>query len=197
MCLICVCRELLSFAQLAKRKRLGRSKPATNSQAQALATHCVEYSTISMSYRTAFYRNKMSTTRCEWVRLFISRQSSLHIHCKKSWRKTPPAWPDVTDSLVRGTETFFYMKIELIRRVPTMKTKYFEISEIFQRLIWRLLTNMTEFFEINRIFRRFSDLTRRRFPTIFRQLSNNLSKSKQLCRWFRFAQLAKGKKSRP
>ncbi len=44
-----------SFAQLAKGKSLGRSKPATNSQAQALATHCVEYSTISKSYRTAFY----------------------------------------------------------------------------------------------------------------------------------------------
>ncbi len=64
---------------LAKGKSLGRSKPATNSQAQALATHCVEYSTISKSYRTAFYRNKLSTTKCEWVRLFISQQSSLHI----------------------------------------------------------------------------------------------------------------------
>ncbi len=36
------CAANLSFAQLAKRKSLGRSKPATNSQAQALATHCVE-----------------------------------------------------------------------------------------------------------------------------------------------------------
>ncbi len=54
-----------SFAQLAKGKSLGCSKPETNSQAQALATHCVEYSTISMSYRIAFYRNKLSTTRCE------------------------------------------------------------------------------------------------------------------------------------
>ncbi len=68
-----------SFAQLAKGKSLGRSKPATKSQAQALATHCVEYYTISKSYRTAFYRNKLSTTRCEWVRLFISRQFSLHL----------------------------------------------------------------------------------------------------------------------
>jgi hypothetical protein len=32
-----------TFAQLAKGKSLGRSKPATNSQAQALATHCVDY----------------------------------------------------------------------------------------------------------------------------------------------------------
>jgi hypothetical protein len=32
-----------SFAQLAKGKSLGRSKPATNSQIQALATHCVDY----------------------------------------------------------------------------------------------------------------------------------------------------------
>jgi hypothetical protein len=90
-----------SFAQLAKGKSLGLSKPATNSQAQALATHCVEYSTISKSYRTAFYRNKLSTTRCEWVRLFISRQSSLHIvawdldversHCAiKSWMMSNP-----------------------------------------------------------------------------------------------------------
>ncbi len=38
------------------------------------------------------------------------------IHCEKSWRKTPPAWPDVPDSLVRGTENFFNMKIKLIRR---------------------------------------------------------------------------------
>ena len=29
------------FAQLAKGKSLGRSKPATKSQIQALATHCV------------------------------------------------------------------------------------------------------------------------------------------------------------
>ncbi len=72
------CAATFSYAQLAKGKSLGRSKPATISQAQALATHCVEYSTISKSYRTAFYRNKLSTTRCEWVRLFISRQSSLH-----------------------------------------------------------------------------------------------------------------------
>ena len=54
-----------SYAQLAKGKCLARSKPATKSQAQALATHCVEYSTISKSYRTAFYRNKLSTTRCD------------------------------------------------------------------------------------------------------------------------------------
>ncbi len=73
------------------------------------------------------------------------------VHCKKSWRKTPPAWPDVTDSLVRGTENFFDMKIELIRRVPTTKTEYFEIS---------------------RISRRFFVLPRRSFPTIFRQLSD-------------------------
>ncbi len=31
-----------SFAQLAKGKSLGRSKPATNFQIQALATHCVD-----------------------------------------------------------------------------------------------------------------------------------------------------------
>ncbi len=32
-----------SFAQLAKGKSLGRSKPATKSQIQAQATHCVDY----------------------------------------------------------------------------------------------------------------------------------------------------------
>jgi hypothetical protein len=64
----------------------------------------------------------------------------LVLHCKKSRQKTPPAWPDVTDSLVRGTENFFNMKIELIRRVATMKTEYFEISWIFLRLIWQALT---------------------------------------------------------
>ncbi len=41
-----------SFAQLAKGKSLGRSKPATNSQIQALATHCVDY----------FYYIKASTS---------------------------------------------------------------------------------------------------------------------------------------
>jgi hypothetical protein len=95
------------------------------------------------------------------------------IHCKKSWRKTPPAWPDVTDSLVRGTENFFDMKIEFIRRVPTMKTEYFDISGILLQLIWRVLTMLTDYFEINGIFLRFSILTGRSFPTIFRQITQN------------------------
>jgi hypothetical protein len=98
------------------------------------------------------------------------------VHCKKSWRKTPPAWPDVTDSLVRGTENFFDMKIELIRWVPTMKTEYIDISGIFLQLIWRVLRMPTDYFEINGIFLRFSILTRRSFPTIFRQLSDELIK---------------------
>ncbi len=67
------CAANFSFAQLAKRKSLGRSKPATNSQAQALQHTVWNVSTISKPYWTAFYRNKLSTTRCEWVRLFISR----------------------------------------------------------------------------------------------------------------------------
>ena len=64
---ITYCAANFSFAQLAKRKSLGRSKPATNSQAQApQRQHTVwNISTISKSYRTAFYRNKLSTTRCE------------------------------------------------------------------------------------------------------------------------------------
>ena len=57
---------------LPKGKSLGRSKPATSSYAQALQHTMRKTSTISKSYWTAFYRNKMSTTRCEWVRLFIS-----------------------------------------------------------------------------------------------------------------------------
>ncbi len=73
------------------------------------------------------------------------------MQCKKSWRKTAPAWPDVTDSLVRGTKNFFDMKIELIRRVPTTKTEYLEIIGIS---------------------RRFFVLPRRSFTTIFRQLSD-------------------------
>ncbi len=36
-------RKFASFQQLAKGKSLGRSKPATKSQIQALATHCVDY----------------------------------------------------------------------------------------------------------------------------------------------------------
>jgi hypothetical protein len=78
-------------------------------------------------------------------------------HCKKSWWKTPPAWPDVTDSLVRGMENFFDMKIKLIWRAPTTKTEYFEIIGISQR---------------------FFVLTRRSFLTIFRQLPTNESISK-------------------
>jgi hypothetical protein len=74
-----------------------------------------------------------------------------YVHWKKSWRKTPPAWPDVTDSLVRGTENFFDLKVELIRRVPTTKTEYFEIIGIS---------------------RRFFVLPRRSFTTIFHQLSD-------------------------
>ncbi len=75
----------------------------------------------------------------------------LSLHRKKSWRKTPPAWPDVTDSLVRGTENFLDMKIALIRRVPTKKTEYFKNIGIS---------------------RRFFVLPRRSVPTIFRQLSD-------------------------
>jgi hypothetical protein len=37
-----VCRWF-RFAQLAKGKSLGRSKPETNSYEQALATHCVGF----------------------------------------------------------------------------------------------------------------------------------------------------------
>jgi hypothetical protein len=79
------------------------------------------------------------------------------IHCKKSWWKTPPACPDVTDSLVRGTENFFDMKIKLIRRVSTTKMKYFEIIGISR---W------------------FFVLTQRSFPTVFRQLLTNETISK-------------------
>ncbi len=70
----CSCAANFSFAQLAKRKSLGRSKPATNSQAQVLQHTVWNVSTISKPYWTAFFRNKLSTTRCEWVRLFISWQ---------------------------------------------------------------------------------------------------------------------------
>jgi hypothetical protein len=41
------CAANFSFAQLAKRKSLGRSKPATNSQAQALQHTVWNVSTIS------------------------------------------------------------------------------------------------------------------------------------------------------
>ena len=51
------CAANFSFAQLAKMKSLGRSKPATNSQAQALQHTVWNVSTISKPYWTAFYRN--------------------------------------------------------------------------------------------------------------------------------------------
>jgi hypothetical protein len=85
------------------------------------------------------------------------------VHCKKSWRKTPPGWPDVTDSLVRGTEHFFNMQIKLIRRTPMMMTEYFEISGIFLQIIWRVLTMMTEYFEISGNFLRFPVPMRKSF----------------------------------
>ncbi len=44
------CAANFSFAQLAKRKSLGRSKPATNSQAQALQHTVWNVSTISKPY---------------------------------------------------------------------------------------------------------------------------------------------------
>jgi hypothetical protein len=44
------CAANFSFAQLAKRKSLGRSKPATNSQAQAPQHTVWNVSTISKPY---------------------------------------------------------------------------------------------------------------------------------------------------
>ncbi len=44
------CAANFSFAQLAKRKSLGCSKPATNSQAQALQHTVWNVSTISKPY---------------------------------------------------------------------------------------------------------------------------------------------------
>ncbi len=44
------CAANFSFAQLAKRKSLGRSKPATNSKAQALQHTVWNVSTISKPY---------------------------------------------------------------------------------------------------------------------------------------------------
>ncbi len=61
----------------------------------------------------------------------------LWLHCKKSWRKTPPAWPDDAVTNIRGMEHFFDMQIELIQRFPTIKTKYFDAqgcsAEFFNR----------------------------------------------------------------
>jgi hypothetical protein len=93
-----------------------------------------------------------NTSVVMWNLYWVKWQSPSGIlHCKKSWRKTPPAWSDVKDSLVRGTENFFDMKIEVIRQVLTTKTEYFKIIGIS---------------------RRFFVPTRRSFPTIFRQLSD-------------------------
>ncbi len=92
-----------------------------------------------------------------WILRTLPLNIKVALHWKKSWRKTLPARPDVTDSLVRGTENFFDMKIKLIRLVPTTKAEYFESIGIS---------------------RRFFVLTRRSFPTIFRQLPTNESISK-------------------
>ncbi len=69
-------------------------------------------------------------------------------HCKKNWRKTPPAWPDDAVLKYQG-DGFFDELIKLIRRVPTMKSEYIE---------------------------GFS--TRRDFPTIIHQLSDEWNKIK-------------------
>ncbi len=67
------------FDQLAKGKRLGRSKPATSSYAQALQHTMRKISTISKSYWTAFYRNKMSTINVSDLGYLFHDKSSLHI----------------------------------------------------------------------------------------------------------------------
>ena len=63
------CFELVSLLE----NSLARSKPATR-LTQAHQHTVWNISTISKPYWAAFYRYKMSTTRCEWVRLFISWQ---------------------------------------------------------------------------------------------------------------------------
>ncbi len=90
------CAANFSFAQLAKRKSLGRSKPATNSQAQALQHTVWNVSTISKPTWTAFYRNKLSTTRCEWVKLFISWQvqSAYNSVRSRCWEITAVVFDD-------------------------------------------------------------------------------------------------------
>jgi hypothetical protein len=53
-------------------------------------------STISKPYWTAFYRNKLSTTRCEWVMLFISWQvqSAYNSVRSRSWEITTIVFDD-------------------------------------------------------------------------------------------------------
>jgi hypothetical protein len=72
------CAANFSFAQLAKRKSLGRSKPATNSQAQALQHTVWNVSTISKPYWTAIEINWALQDVSELGYLFLD-ESSLHI----------------------------------------------------------------------------------------------------------------------
>ena len=73
------CAADFSLLNLPKGKSLGRSKPATNSYAQALQHTMRKTSTISKSYWTAFYRNKMSTINVSELGYLFHDKSSLHI----------------------------------------------------------------------------------------------------------------------
>ena len=74
-----LCAADFSLLNLPKGKSLGRSKPATSSYAQALQHTMRKISTISKSYWTAFYRNKMSTINVSELGYLFHDKSSLHI----------------------------------------------------------------------------------------------------------------------
>ena len=57
----CYCAAGFALLNLPKGKSLGRSKPETNSYAQALATHCVGF-LLYPSLLNCLMRNKISTT---------------------------------------------------------------------------------------------------------------------------------------
>ncbi len=83
------------------------------------------------------------------------------IHCKKSWRKAPPAWPDDAVLKYQGDGEFIDRQSEVFRRVTTMRIKYFdahwpsvEFPDGFP-VSWK-----GEFYRVKRQWN---------FPTVFRQ----------------------------
>jgi len=73
------CAADFSLFNLPKGKSLVRSKPATNSYAQALQHTMRKTSTISKPYWTAFSRNKLSTVNVSDLDYLFHDKSSLHI----------------------------------------------------------------------------------------------------------------------
>ncbi len=78
------CAAGFALLNLPKGKSLGRSKPETNSYAQALATHCVGFLLYPSSSELPLMRNKISTTNVSELGYLFHDKSSLHNSLRSS-----------------------------------------------------------------------------------------------------------------